>query len=185
MESMIEKNEMRHYDEKHPRPSDREVDFINGLVPKGCPFCFTDGYVKAEKNSDGIQRYRCLSCGSRFTVMTGTIFDSRKIPITEWVEYLRFLFEYHSVSASSRDNKNAETTGFYWLGKVFRVLSGCQNGIMLGGKVYLDKTFFLGVTGKEDIQGRQETQGISKNKIGIGVATDGTDVLIMDEGVSK
>ena len=89
--------------------------------------------MKAGKNSDGIQRYRCLSCGSQFTAMTRTIFDSRKIPITEWVEYLRFLFEHHSVDTSSRDNKNAATTGFYWLGKVFRVLSGCQSGIMLGG----------------------------------------------------
>lgn len=61
--------------------------------------------------------------------------------MSEWVEFLLHLFEFHSVATSSGDSRNAETTGLYWLSKVFATLDGCQDGVMLGGRVWLDETF--------------------------------------------
>ena len=58
----------------------------------------------------------------------GTLFDSRKIPLSEWVEFLLHLFEFHSVKTSARDNRNAESTGKYWLAKVFSALEGAKTG---------------------------------------------------------
>ena len=62
-----------------------------------------------------------------FTPLTNTIFDSHKIPISEWFEFLLSLFEFHSIKTSSYDNRNVESTGRYWLLKVFEVLKGIQD----------------------------------------------------------
>ncbi|MBQ1476159.1 MAG: hypothetical protein IIZ21_02625, partial [Firmicutes bacterium] len=37
-------------------------------------------------------------CGCSFSPLTGTIFEDRKIPISEWIEYLIHLFEFHSIN---------------------------------------------------------------------------------------
>jgi hypothetical protein len=38
------------------------------------------------------------------------VFDSRKIMISEWMEFLIHLFEFHSLVSSSRDNRNAPSS---------------------------------------------------------------------------
>ena len=73
--------------------------------------------------------------------MTGTIFDSRKIPFSEWIEYLIHLFEFHSTKTAAMDNGNSVSTGFYWLEKVFLVLKDYQNDIRLSGKAWIDETY--------------------------------------------
>ena len=82
-------------------------------------------------------------CNRKFTSLTNTIFDSKKIPISEWIEFLLHLFEYHSIITSSRDNRNSSTTGRYWLQKVFTVIKNCQSNVKLKGNVYLDEMFFF------------------------------------------
>lgn len=52
------------------------------------------------------------------------------------------LFEFHSIKSSSYDNRNANSTGTYWLIKVFEVLKGIQDDVVLDGRVYLDETYF-------------------------------------------
>lgn len=53
------------------------------------------------------------------------------------------LFEFHSIRSSARDNRNAESTGKYWLIKVFEVLKNCQKDIILEGNIYLDEMYFF------------------------------------------
>jgi transposase-like protein len=141
-EDLIQTNESEHYEAKHPKTSEKETALVNSIRPVSCPYCGSSILSKAGKREDGIQMYRCIRCKRRFTPLTGTIFDSHKIPMSEWIEYLRFLMEFHSVRTSARDNKNAVTTGFYWLGKIFLVLRGIQDPVVLKGRVFLDETFF-------------------------------------------
>lgn len=90
----------------------------------------------------GVRSFECCECGKKFTALTGTIFDSKKIPISEWIEFLLHLFEFHSLKTSASDNRNAETTGRYWLSKVFAVLRGIQDGVVLSGRVWIDEKLF-------------------------------------------
>ena len=92
---------------------------VNSAPVPGCPFCGSEALAKDGRRKDGVQKYLCRSCGRRFNPLTGTVFDSHKIPISEWIEYLLHLFEFHSVVTSARGNRNAHTTGVYWLRKVF------------------------------------------------------------------
>jgi len=119
--------------------------------------------------------------------LTGTIFEDRKIPISEWIEYLIHLFEFHSITTSARENLNAYSTGRYWLFKVFAVLEDFQKDIILAGNVYLDETFFSVVESKkEHRENGKEYRGISRNKLCIAAAFDDTGhILLMCENTSN
>ena len=49
-----------------------------------CPYCGSEHIFQKGYDSIGIQRFRC-ECGKYFKPTTGTIFDSRKIPVSEWI----------------------------------------------------------------------------------------------------
>ena len=51
-------------------------------------------------------------------------------------------FVFRSIITSSRDNRNAGSTGKYWLIKVFGVLRNVRNNVKLQGKVYIDEMYF-------------------------------------------
>jgi transposase-like protein len=130
------------YAAKHREASVEEIVLINSHIPSACPYCGAKVFIRKGFYSNGIQRYQCKICDQKFSPLTNTIFDSRKIPFSEWIEYLIHLFEFHSITTSARDNRNSGSTGKYWLIKVFSVLKDVQASVMLHGKVYIDEMFF-------------------------------------------
>lgn len=118
--------------------------------------------------------------------LTGTVFDAHKFPVSEWIEYMIHLFEFHSLSSSARDNRNAKTTGKYWISKVFAILSDCQTNIILSGRIYLDETYFS-VKPKDQTKKHvgKHYRGLSRNKICVVTATDGVNVFLAVCGRAK
>lgn len=173
------------YDAKHRKPSDSELRLLDGLPIKCCPRCGCDRFKRSGRYRNGTRRYRCLGCGRAFSPLTGTSFDSHKIPISEWLEYLIHLFEFHSVASSARDNRNVKNTGKYWISKVFAVLSGCQDSVILSGRVYLDETYFSVKPKDEERKDGKLLRGLSRNKICVATATDGKHVLLAVCGSAK
>ncbi len=163
---------------KHRRPSPAELELVNGLDVSRCTHCGHEGFKRSGYYGNGTRRYRCLGCGRTFSPLTGTLFDSHKIPLSEWIEYLIHLFEFHSVSSSSRDNRNVKNTGKYWITKVFAVLSDCQKEVMLSGRIYLDETYFSVMPKDEKRKDGKLYRGLSRNKICVASATDGMHVFL-------
>ena len=131
------------YEERHPKLADAgEAEMINSYRPSKCPYCGTDKFVSKGYDAIGIKRYKC-SCGKYFKPTTGTIFDSRKIPICEWIEYCLNIFRYISLNADSWNNRNAMSTSKYWLEKLFLTLEQTQNNVVLSGTVWLDETYYV------------------------------------------
>lgn len=126
-----------------------------------------------------------ITCGSKFTILTGTVFDGHKIPISEWIEYLYNLFSYVSLRSDSWNNKNAITTSRLWLEKVFILVSEYQKDIVLGGDVILDETFYSVRTSDVVLQDGKKLRGLSRNQICIGVACDSSHVFCTLEGYGK
>ena len=93
------------FNKKHSKPSTKEINLINSIEKKSCPYCRNIKIRKCGFYDKGIQLYQCKSCNRKFSLLTNTIFDSKKIPISEWIEYLLHLFEFHSIRSSARDNK--------------------------------------------------------------------------------
>lgn len=182
---LIENTVMEWYESKHRKISIDEINFINSINIKKCPFCNTDHIIRNGHRNDGIQRYKCISCNKRFTPLTNTIFDSHKIPISEWIEYLLHLFEYHSIKSSAYDNRNVSSTGTYWLRKVFEVLKDIQDDVMLDGTIYLDETYIPKMQRENITKDGKKLRGISRNKIGVCVATNEKTSIYLVSGTSK
>ena len=176
-----------HYDQRHPSIEETgEAGLINSHVPSCCPYCKSPSFTKFGLDSNGIQRYRCSSCGQRFKPTTGTIFDSRRIPISEWIEYCTNIFRYVSLNADSWNNKNALSTSKYWLEKLFLTLQGSQDSIVLSDTVWLDETYYTVIM--KDRQRHEDgtlLKGLSRNQICIGVATDKKHTICFIEGFGK
>lgn len=184
----IEENIVRWYIEKHPKAGPSEIGFINSIPIEGCPRCGCPRVRRFGRRKDGIQTFQCLDprCRKRFNPLTNTIFDSRKIPLTEWAEYLIHLFQYHSVTTAALDNRNADSTGFYWLEKVFLVLKGYQDSILLDDFVWIDETY---VSEKRSKLVRKadgsRLKGLSRNQRCVYCATDGKAATLVVGGVGK
>ena len=174
------------YDAKHRETSDEEIKLVNSAQVNCCPYCRSSSVIRSGFK-DGIQRYFCKDCRHCFNPLTGTIFEDKKIPVSEWVEYLLHLFEFHSITTSARDNRNAYSTGKYWLIKVFSVLKHYQQNIILEGNVFLDETFYS--LRKSEILTRpdgKKYRGISRNKLCVACGKDGKGhVILLCENTSK
>ena len=178
-ETLIESTALEWYEAKHRKQSLEEIAFINSIKIYSCPYC--DGPVmKNGHRKDGLQTYKCNNCGRKSNPLTNTIFDSHKIPISEWIEYLLHLFEFHSVKTSAIDNRNSDTTGRFWLYKVFEVIKNIQKDIVLEGDVYIDEKFLPVIESKKkkDENGN-ELKGTSRNQISIATGTDKTNSIFI------
>jgi len=183
---MVSKSLDLWYASKHSRPCRHETDFINSLKPESCPYCGSKDIVrKGKQKKTKLQRWMCKSCGRRFTPLTGTIFEERKIPIAEWIEYLIHLFEYHSVSSAAYDNRNAGSTGYYWLQKVFLVLKDYQDDIVLGDKVWIDETYVPIWKPRREKKGSKGLRGLSRNLCCVCTGAAGGKAFLVFCGMGK
>lgn len=185
LQAAIDSWNQRNYERRHPDITETgEVELLNSFTVLECKHCGSNRIVKYGKTNLGINRYRCKECGKTFTIITNTIFDNRKISISEWLDYLLDLFGFSSFTLASKGNRNSFNTTKYWTEKVFLVLRGCQDQIVLEDRVYLDETFFK--VRKNDMQLKsngRKYRGLSRNQICIGVACDGMHTICFDEGV--
>ena len=168
---------------KHPAFSLDEIGLANSLAVAACPECGSRCIVRNGKRPDGIQAYLCLDCGRKFNPLSGTIFDGHKMPVSEWIEFLIHLFQYESLLCSSLDNQNAYNTGRYWLKKVFLILDGYQDGILLSGDVGVDECFLV-MKPKDLIvlEGGKKLRGTSRNRHCVYCAADGSGAVLLPYG---
>ena len=158
---------------------------INSFEPKHCPFCQSESFIRYGHDRNGINRYKCI-CGKSFKPTTGTIFDSRKIGICEWIEYCLNIFRYVSLNADSWNNRNAISTSKYWLEKLFLTLENSQSNVVLSGTVWLDETYYsLMLRDRIRDENGNLLRGLSRNQICIGVATDKKHTICFFEGFGK
>ena len=170
---------------KHSRRSALEIELLNSLEVHSCPFCQSADIVKDGYQKDGTRRYRCKSCGRRFSPLTGTLLDSHKISFAEWIEFCIHLFQFQSLNVSSIDNRNAYSTGRYWLKKIFLCIEKYQDAIILERKAFVDETYLSVMPKGLDMKDGKKLRGLSRNKLCIATATDGNRTFIAYIGNGK
>ena len=187
MSSMIPGTANRWYDAKHPAQEIDEKKMINSIEVKRCPYCHGTYFRRHGFDRNGIQRYLCLdpACGRTFNPLSRTVFDSHKIPVPQWIEFLVHLFQLQSVSDSSIDNTNARSTGRYWTLKIFRALEGYQEDIMMGSRFYTDETFVPVMPRDLVRKNGRKLAGLSRNVCCIFTATDEEHTVLIANGFGK
>ena len=143
MQIFIETCTRDDYEGKHPEiKGSAEIPLLNSMSVEECRQCGSGHIKKRGFTANGLQRYKCLDCGCSFNILTNTLFDCHKIPLTEWLDFLLDIFGYGSFSLTSKANRNSINTTKYWIEKVFLMLEDYQKDIVLGGKVWIDETFY-------------------------------------------
>lgn len=167
-------------------PFDGDIAFFNGYERDTCPHCGGPA-VKNGFKASGLRRYACKACRRKFTPVTGTIFDNRKLPVTAWVDFILQAISFESVAAMTREDRRADTTPPYWMAKLFAVLSGVQDDTVLSGRVWIDETY-VPVAAKDAVRkpDGKLPRGLSRNQMCIGVGVDDKGhVLVVFEGFGK
>lgn len=187
LQSFIDECNQENYFKKHPALSDSgETELCNSFELNECRHCSSSRIQRYGTTKNGIRRYRCSDCGKTFTVLTNTIFDSHKIAISEWLDFLLSVIGYGSFTLVSKSNRNAFNTTRYWIEKVFLVLREYQASIVLSEECQLDETYYKvrnpDIVLKPD--GKQY-RGISRNQICIGIACDTRNVVCFELGNGK
>ncbi len=187
LQAFIDSTNASNYERRHPAlVSTGEVEMLNSFEVSSCRRCGSVDIHRYGRTGNGIARYRCGGCGRTFCSTTNTIFDGHKVSMSEWLDFLLLIFGYGSFALTSKSNRNAYNTTRYWMDKVFLVLRGSLDDIVLKGVVYIDETY-LSVR-KADIQENwlgERYPGISRNKMCIGVGTDGTRTVCVFEKIGK
>ena len=176
-----------HYNRSHPTGKDvDEASLINSFVPSKCIYCGSERLKRDGFDDNGIQRLKCRDCGRKSKPTTGTVFDSQRIPASEWIELILNLFRYLSINAMSWNNKNAFTTSKHWMEKLFLTFDGFQESIVLEGQAWIGETYYS-VLLRDRARGKDGKflPWFSRNKICIGVATDGKNIVCIIEGKGK
>jgi len=110
-QEFIRAENLDHYNQKHRLLRDtNEADLLNSFELTCCRLCGSTNIKKDGFDRNGVRVYYCNECRHKFSVTTGTIFQDHKIPVTEWIEYERNLFQHESLTADSWNNKNSFTT---------------------------------------------------------------------------
>lgn len=129
------------YERLHPGVGG-DAEFLNGYERDACPVCRSPDVVRWGHDRNGVRRWRCRACGATFTPATGTVFEDHRLPVAAWSEFLLELFSYESLAGATRTGRRSPTTLPYQLAKVFAVLEGIQDGVVLSGRVQADEMMY-------------------------------------------
>lgn len=126
------------------------------------------------RDRNDIRRWRCRSCKRSFSVTTGTIFESHRMPAADWTEFLLEMLSCESLKGIARSNRRSETTPPYWLAKLFAVLAGTRDCVVLSGNVWIDEKYYP-LSGKDQRRKADGTKprGLSRNQIRVAIGCDG------------
>ncbi len=129
------------YERAHS-PGPHDAAFSNGYRRVACPACGSAAVVRRGLDGRGVQRYLCGCCGRGFTPLTGTIFEGHRLSLAGWLESLLGIMSHESLAGIARRGRRSPTTPPYQLAKLFLVLDGIQDGVVLPGRVRADEVMY-------------------------------------------
>lgn len=132
------------------RMSDEEAhakfEAIRFAANDGSPYCPHCGVTKVYTLAETPVRWKCSACRKKFSVTSGTVFASRKLPIREYLAAIAlFVNGVKGISSLqlSRDLDINPKSAFVMLHKLREAMEAEQRGVTLSGTVEIDGAFFI------------------------------------------
>ena len=165
------------YERLHELGGELDAEFLNSYERAFCPRCGSERIVMFGHDRRGVRRWRCVACGRTFTPATGTVFEERKLPVVAWAEFLLGIMSYESLAGIARRDRRSPTTPPYQLAKLFMVLDGIQDGVVLSGRVQIDEMMYAvpAADAVLDASGRRQPGAYSRNNTCVAIACEERD----------
>lgn len=136
-----------------------------------CPRCKSPRTARDGRTPAGHRRLRCAVCGTRFGIMSGTIFENCKKDLATWVRFVELMTWNVPIEAAAELCGVAHQTAFEWRHRVFATVDGYQDRIVLGGRVWIDEVY-VNDTDLSKGYGQARKRGLSGQKLCIAIAID-------------
>jgi transposase-like protein len=136
-----------------------------------CPYCSSSDFRKDGKTPSDLQRYYCKACSSRYSVLSGTIFEYSKKDLSTWVDFITMMCHNVQVDAAADMCGISHHTAFEWRHRVMATIDDYQDRIKLSKRVWIDETYVTDTSLLGDSDWLPK-RGLSKNKICIAVGID-------------
>ena len=156
--------------EKYGATSFEEAALLYSREPV-CPKCESKKYHMDGKTYAGYKRYRCKDCGSSYTLLSDSVFNSAKIPMHKLMKYIELMSFNVPLELLSEVLDIGSNTAELWRKKIFETVNGYQEHLILSGDVWIDETYIedYEILAKKD---GKHLRGLSRSKICIVVAID-------------
>src|SRR5512139_1277030 len=111
-----------------------------GSRHRGCPHCAGERIVR-NGLADGLQRYKCRTCGKTFNALTGTPL-ARLRHKGKWLEQARAMADGLTVHRAAEHLGVAASTAFRWRHRFLALPRGIKPAA-LAGVAEIDETYVL------------------------------------------
>ena len=143
----------------------QEIRFASNGGAAFCPACeCTKVYTyKARKI------WKCAACGKQFSVTSGTIFASRKLPIRDYLAAISiFINAVKGISALQlgRDLDVQYKTAFVMAHKIREAIGADRNQIVLTGTVEVDDAYFGGKAKEKNVKADRKDRRLAEEQTG-------------------
>ena len=121
-------------------------DYLVKVLWKGKPRCPHCGVIKGIYTYSTRPVYKCTNCGSQFRVTTGTMFESSKIPLTDWFLAIKLIVCSKKGLSSHQLAKEigiTQKSAWYMEQNIRNMLGNKQYKNMLGGIVEVDEVYMV------------------------------------------
>ena len=169
---------------KYHAGAEEDSPLINEFCPRECPRCGSTSTESKGRSAAGAQIRRCLSCGRSWTLSGNTLLSRHRLPLKALIRFLVNMLTWASVNEACKAAKISMKTGLYWLQKVFIALRGYQDGIELGGTVYLDDKF-IDVEASGKAKSPRGSLMLGDNQWNVAIGKSGRARLLILQGKSK
>lgn len=120
-----------------------------------CPYCKSKHSSKRHES----QRHICNGCNRSYSVLVGTIFESTKLPLTQWFLAISLILNAKkglSARQLSRDLGINRKTGWYLQMRIRQAMQDNEDGGLFQGIVEIDETYLGGKKANHSKKKRQE-----------------------------
>lgn len=132
----------------------------------GCPICYDN------RRAGGAPRFRCKACRKDFSITSGTLFASHKLPLRQYLAAIVIFcneVKGKSALALSRDLSVQYKTAFVLAHKLREGMASEMKGNRLGGKgmiVEIDGAYFGGHVRQENEKADRKDRRLAENQTG-------------------